>query len=192
MAKATAGDADKEGPRSTSRANGRPGSSSRRPISGGSKANSMSMTLPLTSDQALQQRSGPGLANVRDAKTPVKPIRMPGETSLGSPGTDHPPPDFSARTPSRIIFHLPNRSTKQEPLDAEGLRVLVAEDDPINSKIIQKRLEKIGHEVRLTINGEECSSTYGEDHALFDVVLMDMQVIHKPFQCSMLSAYSPY
>ena len=61
-------------------------------------------------------------------------------------------------------------------LDAENLQVLVAEDDPINSKIIKKRLEKLGHNVYLTVNGEECSSTFGERPLCFDVILMDMQV----------------
>jgi len=189
MAKATAGNADEDKPRSSSHANQRPGSSSRRSVGGASRANCTSMVLPLTSDQALEQGQGPGLANVKDSKTPVRPVRITGETSLGSPGTELPPPDISARTPSRVIFDLPDRSTKQEPLNAEKLRILVAEDDPINSKIIQKRLEKIGHEVRLTINGEECSSTYGERPALFDVVLMDMQVSHQVISCSMTSAY---
>lgn len=154
----------------------RPISASQKPHGGVSRANSISMPLPLTSDQALDQRQGPGLANVKDSKTPIRPIRMPGETSLGSPGTERPPPDFAVCTPSRVVFDLQEKNAKQEPLDAERLHILVAEDDPINSKIIQKRLKKIGHEVRLTINGEECSSTYGERPAFFDVVLMDMQV----------------
>ncbi|KAK5007415.1 hypothetical protein LTR60_005720, partial [Cryomyces antarcticus] len=41
--------------------------------------------------------------------------------------------------------------------------------------IIKKRLDKIGHEVHLTINGEECASAYGDKSGFFDVVLMDMQ-----------------
>ncbi|KAK3619250.1 hypothetical protein LTR22_026049 [Elasticomyces elasticus] len=56
------------------------------------------------------------------------------------------------------------------------MRVLVAEDDPINGRIIKKRLEKLGHEVFLTINGEECSSTYGDKSGYFDIILMDMQM----------------
>lgn len=60
--------------------------------------------------------------------------------------------------------------------DAKYLRTLVAEDDPINSKIIRKRLEKSGHEVYHTMNGEECARAYGERPTFFDVVLMDMQV----------------
>nr|OQN98794.1 hypothetical protein B0A51_18498 [Rachicladosporium sp. CCFEE 5018] len=57
------------------------------------------------------------------------------------------------------------------------MHVLVAEDDPVNSRIIKKRLEKLGHEVYLTVNGEECASAYGEKTGYFDIVLMDMQPI---------------
>jgi light-regulated signal transduction histidine kinase (bacteriophytochrome) len=68
-------------------------------------------------------------------------------------------------------------SSKPDPSPlAETFRVLVAEDDPINSKIIQKRLSKLGHSVRLTGNGEECAASYRENPAQFDVVLMDIQV----------------
>ena len=168
---------------------GRPGSrgsvrrqdssfSSRRPMSGTTRPHSANLSLTRLSDQVLQKREGPGLANVVDSKTPIRPIRMPGETSTGSPESEHPPrqSDLSARTPSRVLFDVPDKDAQVEPPDAKKLHVLVAEDDPINSKIIKKRLEKAGHEVYLTINGEECSSSYGERPAFFDVVLMDMQV----------------
>ncbi|KAL5342676.1 hypothetical protein BJX70DRAFT_355562 [Aspergillus crustosus] len=58
----------------------------------------------------------------------------------------------------------------------QPLNVLIAEDDPINAKILQKRLGKIGHTVRHTVNGEECANTYAEDPAHWDVVLMDIQM----------------
>ena len=81
------------------------------------------------------------------------------------------------KTASRVLFDLPSKAdSPEQSLTAEKLQVLVGEDDPINSKIIKKRLEKLGHEVHLTINGEECSSRFGESPASFDVVLMDMQV----------------
>lgn len=174
---------------------GRPGSrgsvrkqdsstSSRRPTSGLLQAHSANLTFTRASDQVPQQREGPGLAKVTDSKTPIRPIRMPGESSTGSPVSEYPPreSDLSARTPSRVLFDIPNKNERVEPPDAKRLRVLVAEDDPINSKIIKKRLEKAGHEICLTINGEECSSTYGERPAFFDVVLMDMQVCR--YSCS--------
>lgn len=58
----------------------------------------------------------------------------------------------------------------------DGMRVLVAEDDPINSKIIEKRLKKVGHEVHLTGNGEECAYNFREEKGCFDIILMDIQV----------------
>ena len=54
--------------------------------------------------------------------------------------------------------------------------VLVAEDDPINSKIIKKRLERMGHDVVLTTNGKECFEEFGLRAKRYDAVLMDMQV----------------
>lgn len=63
-----------------------------------------------------------------------------------------------------------------EKLTGENMRVLVAEDDPVNSRIVKKRLERLGHEVYLTVNGEECASAFGDKPRDFDVVLMDMQM----------------
>jgi light-regulated signal transduction histidine kinase (bacteriophytochrome) len=54
--------------------------------------------------------------------------------------------------------------------------ILVAEDDPINSRIMQKRLEKQGHKVKMTINGQECANAFAEKPSDYDIVLMDMQV----------------
>jgi len=114
----------------------------------------------------------PGQTKVQDSKTPIRPVRVPPEESANLTDANR-----SSRTPSRVPFDLPNEYTKHpRPLDASCLDVLVAEDDPINSKIVKKRLEKVGHVIQLTVNGEECSSGYGERPNTFDVVLMDMQV----------------
>ena len=153
-------------------------SSLRRPVSGMTLAHSTHLSLPKSSDQTLQRGESSGIAKVPDSKTPIRPIRMLGETSMGSLRSEHPAREskLMARTPSRVLLDIPNERLRVEPPNAERLQVLVAEDDPVNSKIIKKRLEKAGHEVYLTVNGEECSSTYGEWPAFFDVVLMDMQV----------------
>lgn len=60
--------------------------------------------------------------------------------------------------------------------NAKNLQILVAEDDSINRKIVQKRLEKLGHSVHLTINGEDCANAFRDRADLFDAVLMDIQV----------------
>ncbi|KAL8860621.1 MAG: hypothetical protein Q9178_002974 [Gyalolechia marmorata] len=115
-----------------------------------------------------QIEAGPGQATVYDMKTPVRPIRMPGKSNFGSPATSGP------RTPSRVLFDVPDKPP--QPLNSEHLQILVAEDDPTNSRIVKKRLDKLGHYTHLTVNGEDCSSAYGDDPAAFDVVLMDMQM----------------
>jgi CheY-like chemotaxis protein len=118
---------------------------------------------------------------VTDNKTLLKAIRMPDEFM------ESPVEETAPHLNSRVLFDIPDKKianqTKESSapvsphqLNAEHLQILVAEDDPVNSKIIQKRLEKSGHEVHHTVNGEDCASAYGEKPAFFDVVLMDMQV----------------
>ena len=112
-----------------------------------------------------------------DSRTPVRSVRIADDPYGGDLFVDRGP-----KSASRVLFEVPDQLTvesggaKLEAGVVDNLRILVAEDDPINSKIMKKRLEKAGHEVFLTINGEECSSAYGDNPANFDVVLMDMQV----------------
>ncbi|KAL8832284.1 MAG: hypothetical protein Q9170_004941 [Blastenia crenularia] len=145
--------------------------SSRKSVSRRSSTNSRSRPQSaggLLFDEPNQIEAGPGEAAIVDSKTPVRSIRIPGQTRYGSPV----PP--AVRTPARVLFDVPNKAP--QPPNADHLNILVAEDDPINSKIMKKRLEKLGHNLRLTVNGEECSSAYGENPAAIDVVLMDMQM----------------
>ncbi len=64
--------------------------------------------------------------------------------------------------------------SEQEKRDVPKLKVLVAEDDMINQKIIEKMLKSLGHEVHLADNGEVALEHFKED--TFDIVLMDMQM----------------
>ncbi|TGO59281.1 hypothetical protein BCON_0046g00250 [Botryotinia convoluta] len=136
---------------------------------------------------------------VAGSKTPVRAVRMPDEFSESTNNTNAPP--VAAKV--KFNLHIPSTSsqgesredapheisprTEPKPLNIENLKVLVAEDDPVNSRIINKRLDKSGHEVYHTINGEECASAYGDNvkksaatnslaDKRFDVVLMDMQM----------------
>ncbi|KAJ5835871.1 CheY-like superfamily [Penicillium robsamsonii] len=68
------------------------------------------------------------------------------------------------------------RQPSASPTMDWNLHVLVAEDDPINSSIVQKRLEKFGHTVHMTSNGKECASAYKANPTRFDAVLMDLQM----------------
>jgi hypothetical protein len=96
---------------------------------------------------------------------------VPGEFSV-----DTEPP----RMNSQVLFDLPDMTEDEKrlekPLDAENLQILVAEDDPVNSRILQKRLERSGHEVTLTMNGQECAAAYEEKSSFFDVSTYETSV----------------
>lgn len=79
------------------------------------------------------------------------------------------------RAPDRTSGSL-SPSASEPPQLPGPFTVLVAEDNPINSKILQKRLEKIGHTVHLTENGEECVSLFQKQGGSYDLVLMDLQM----------------
>lgn len=113
-----------------------------------------------------------GKVDVSDSGTPLRAIKLPIESLLeGSRVVQLPDSHGDEQVPSNS-----KQEAKSQPVTADKLRVLVAEDDPINSRIIEKRLQKSGHEITLTVNGEECSSRYGEQSGYFDIILMDMQV----------------
>jgi len=56
----------------------------------------------------------------------------------------------------------------------EGLRILVAEDNPINQTLAVRMLEKYKHRVTLANNGVEALLIL--EHQTFDLVLMDVQM----------------
>lgn len=134
-----------------------------------------------------QRVSKPGEAGVEGQGQPVRAIRVPDDVIIGErggaaagatearTGTQALPAAAAAEVPHADHSALPE-TQEGDPVSADHMRVLVAEDDPVNSRIIKKRLEKLGHEVFLTVNGEECSSTYGDKTGFFDIVLMDMQM----------------
>ena len=149
------------------------------PSASGSSHRPRSQSLELRRESTVvppHQRSmdshKPGEENIASSKTPLKALRMP-DDSVGSPidtlsdrgsilGEVH-------DEPKRLVESSDASST-------EHMRVLVAEDDPVNSRIVKKRLEKVGHDVCLTVNGEECAGAFCDNPKDFDVVLMDMQV----------------
>ncbi|MDP0497103.1 MAG: response regulator [Verrucomicrobiota bacterium JB024] len=77
------------------------------------------------------------------------------------------------RHPSRTVdSDSPLTAPEEAPM--KSLRVLLAEDNPINQEVTLRRLKKMGHEVTVVENGrlavEACQSVR------FDLVLMDVQM----------------
>ena len=55
-----------------------------------------------------------------------------------------------------------------------GLKVLIAEDDPVNAEVLSKLLGRLGCRVHQAANGEEAVTKMAERH--FDIVFMDCQM----------------
>lgn len=148
----------------------RPGSYKDRPTT---PSHAISHSIVVTPEHLRSSIEGPpGTEYIKDSTAILKAVRMPDEYRQSQEEVQH-------HTPSRVLFDLPDRPKEikvPRQQTADHLQVLVAEDDPVNSRIMKKRLEKAGHKVFHTVNGEECATTYGEKPAFFDVILMDMQV----------------
>ena len=70
----------------------------------------------------------------------------------------------------RLADHYRGTETGRAP----GLRILVAEDNPTNQKVIRKILESVGHQPLLVENGEQALEALG--HESFDLAILDMQM----------------
>ncbi|KAF2279740.1 uncharacterized protein EI97DRAFT_370543 [Westerdykella ornata] len=110
-----------------------------------------------------------GEQNLASSATPIKEVK----------GPEGPMPKMQPRHTgfiSELTHSEHEASVRSETNTSDKMRVLVAEDDPVNSRIVKKRLEKLSHTVTLTVNGEECADAFCYHPEDFDVVLMDMQM----------------
>jgi CheY-like chemotaxis protein/HPt (histidine-containing phosphotransfer) domain-containing protein len=82
------------------------------------------------------------------------------------------------------LFGVATRDGRTEPTaerigsrPVRRLRVLVAEDNPVNRKLVTTLLKKRGHSVKAVENGRQAVAEVGSrTRAPFDVVLMDLQM----------------
>jgi signal transduction histidine kinase len=94
----------------------------------------------------------------------VRGASVPGEGAtftLEVPLCSAPPPEVRATEPLA-------------PSHARALRVLVADDDPVNRQITQRLLERLGHRVRTVADGAAVVDAWRA--GLDDVILMDLEM----------------
>ncbi|KAK3984100.1 hypothetical protein QBC44DRAFT_386040 [Cladorrhinum sp. PSN332] len=150
------------------------------PIRSGSSPNNRSTSVGTSASLPVASQEPVGVQYITDTKVPIKPVKVPDEYQ------DLPTRPQESQE-SRVLFEIANVDEKghQPKSKKEGspaappsvkLEVLIAEDDPINVKVLRKRLEKAGHKVSHALNGEDCATMYAEKPSLYDVVLMDMQM----------------
>jgi PAS domain S-box-containing protein len=81
------------------------------------------------------------------------------------------------RLPAAFKAWSPPSSVMQDGRDHQpstALRVLVAEDNVVNQKLVAALLERAGHVVTIASDGQQAVDTFSRNH--FDIVLMDMQM----------------
>ena len=71
--------------------------------------------------------------------------------------------------PARVASEFPSKETKHR-----RLRILLAEDNPVNQTVARKFMERRGHTVTVAGNGQEAIELAGQQ--TFDLVLMDVQM----------------
>lgn len=67
-------------------------------------------------------------------------------------------------------------STATSAPTLQGLKVMVAEDNPVNRLVVGKLLERHGAEVYYTCDGEEALSFFDTQHQGLDIILMDCEM----------------
>ena len=136
-----------------------------------STANSLSMTLPKASPSAVYpnpdvigwlwdaQALWMVVQSIRAAVDRVVVRDIIRKALDVGPGTIDTPAD------SRFVDTTPS---------ARRLRVLIAEDNPVNQKLIAMILEKRGHEIHIAYNGRDAVDLW--QRGQFDLILMDLQM----------------
>lgn len=72
------------------------------------------------------------------------------------------------------ITPSPAAGTRPALPDLQGCRVLLAEDNPVNQRLLVRLLEHVGVQVSVSDNGQQALQQVGEQ--AFDLLLMDVQM----------------
>ncbi|MEI7607660.1 MAG: PAS domain S-box protein [Rhodospirillaceae bacterium] len=72
------------------------------------------------------------------------------------------------------VAHAQHPDHIRIPVEPQPLRLLLAEDNPINQRLVRSMLQKMGHTVEVAANGKEAVAAVESGN--FEAVLMDMQM----------------
>ena len=101
-------------------------------------------------EQSPQKADSPGPSSGRSTTTP----------GTGSSTSAFPFPQVDAESKDRV---------------REFLSVLIAEDNPINARLLSRRLQKLGHRVEVASDGQQCHDHFASNPHKVDVIFMDLQ-----------------
>jgi signal transduction histidine kinase/CheY-like chemotaxis protein len=86
------------------------------------------------------------------------------------------PPLAAAASESVPALAVPTSEPAPARADLRSVRVLLAEDNPVNQKIATRLLERLGAEVTVVGDGDEAVTAVAAARPAFHVVLMDVQM----------------
>ncbi|KAJ9141951.1 Hsp90-like protein [Pleurostoma richardsiae] len=73
-----------------------------------------------------------------------------------------------------------NYAEVEKRLGNKGYKVLLVEDNPVNQKVLQKYLKKVGLEVEIAADGVECTEkVFGNPQGYYSVILCDLHMPRK-------------
>jgi hypothetical protein len=78
---------------------------------------------------------------------------------------------FRVKLPETEVVAQP---VTQSPVDLPQKRILLAEDNLVNQKVITRMLQKLGQQVAVAADGQAAFDMYQRES--FDLILMDMQM----------------
>lgn len=83
---------------------------------------------------------------------------------------------FTFQIPFSVVptLYVPNEKKKEVQYFERKLKILLAEDDKLNRKVIVKMLEEYGHKVDVVKNGQEAVDSY--EPGKYHIILMDIQM----------------
>lgn len=91
---------------------------------------------------------------------------------------EHQGSTFTITLPLTVEALPPAPDQRSSPPAAKSLRILAAEDDAVNMKVLEFMLKKMGHQCLLVANGRDAVKTYiaQQGSESFDVILMDIEM----------------
>jgi two-component sensor histidine kinase len=107
-------------------------------------------------------------------------IDRPGRNSEQSPSHVDPRQEHILAIRSASPNVRPMSPVKEKPA------VLIADDNSVNLSILKRRLERMGHEVKTSVDGQQCFEVYQEHQRATHFILMDINV------CNVLPLFLSY
>ncbi|CAL3968741.1 unnamed protein product [Diplocarpon coronariae] len=105
----------------------------------------------------------------------ILPSRQENNPNTASPESHSGGTSSSPDHPRESTYPFPNMS-ERNGLPRAILSVLIAEDNPINARLLTRRLAKAGHYVQHVNDGQECHDHFALNPGGVDVILIDIQM----------------